>query len=79
MCLFSDPLSLKVAWSSGSDMFGGEECFEDDIIYRWIDRVDVLQSIFTSLRLYMCTLANRQLSRGVQVRERIGGQIFQLL
>lgn len=57
-------------------MFGGEECFGDDIIYRWIDRVDVLQSIFTSLRLYMCTLANRQLSLGVQVREGVGGSDF---
>lgn len=41
MCLFNDSLSLKVAQSSGSDMFGGEECFADDIIYRWMDRGSV--------------------------------------
>lgn len=27
---------------------------------------DALQSIFTALRLYMCSVANRQLSLGVQ-------------
>lgn len=37
-CVYLTIPSLKVAQSSGSDMFGGEECLGDDIIYRWIVR-----------------------------------------
>lgn len=37
---------LKVAQSSGSDVFGGEECFGDDIIYRWTDRGTYCSPLF---------------------------------
>lgn len=59
VCLFSNPLSLKVAQSIESDVFERGEFFRVDITYRWMDVWDALQSIFTSVRLYMRTVANR--------------------
>lgn len=57
VCLFNDPLSLKVAQSSGSDMFGQGECFGDDIIYRW-----VVRGRRTAVYFYCCEIVHVQCS-----------------
>lgn len=68
VCLFNNLLSLKVAQSSGSDMFGGENVLEVTSFTGGSYMGDGRQSIFAPLRLYMCTVADRQLSLGVQSR-----------